>query len=191
MFFDDILITGSTGEEHLKALDEVLSRLEKAGLRVKRRKCKFMQTSVDYLGYRIDAAGLHPLEEKVEAIRDAPMPKSITEFKSYIGLLSYYGKFLPNLSSTLYPLYQLFQKDQPWEWVAQQDKAFNKSKQFLMSAKFLAHYDPSLKLTLACDASSYGLGAVLAHKMPDGSEHPTGYASCTLSVIIPSWRRKA
>ena len=110
--FDDILITGST-EEHLKALEVVLSHLEKAGLRVKRRKCKFMRTSVDYLGYRIDAAGLHPLEDKVEAIRGAPMPKAVTELKSYIELLSYYGKFLPNLSSTLYLLYQLLQKDQP------------------------------------------------------------------------------
>ena len=60
-------------------------------------------------------------------------------------------------------------------------EAFNKSKQLLMSAKFLAHNDPSLKLTLACDASSYGLGAFLAHKMPDGSEHPIGYTSRTLS----------
>ena len=122
VFCDDILITGCTEEEHLKALEEVLSHLEKAGLRIKQRKCKFMQTSVDYLGCRIDAAGLHPLEDKVEAICDAPMPKSVTELKYYIGLLSYYGKFLPNLSSSLYPLYQLLQKDQPWEWGAQQEK---------------------------------------------------------------------
>ena len=62
---------------------------------------------MDYLGYRIDAAGLHSLEGRAEEIRNAPMPKSITELKYYIGFLSYYGKFLPNLSSTLYPLYQL------------------------------------------------------------------------------------
>ena len=74
-----------------------------------------MQSSVSYLGYKLEAKGIHPLEDKVVAIRDAPTPRSITELKSYIGLLSYYGKFLPNLLSALYPLYQLLQKGQPWK----------------------------------------------------------------------------
>ena len=115
----------------------------------------------------------------MDAICDAPTPSSVTELKSYIGFLSYYGKFLPNLSSMLYPLYQLLQKDQGWIWGKKQEEAFKKSKQLLTSAKLLAHFDPTQKMTLACDASSYGLGAVLAHKMPDISERPIGYASRT------------
>ena len=99
VFFDDILVTGHTQADHLTTLNKVLARLEQAGLRVKSKKCKFMQSSVSYLGYKLDAKGIHPLEDKVVAIQDAPTPRSITELKSYIGLLSYYGKFLPNLSS--------------------------------------------------------------------------------------------
>ena len=181
VFFNDILVTGHTKADHLTTLNKVLARLEQAGLRVKSKKCKFMQSSVSYLGYKLDAKGIHPLEDKVVAIRDAPTPRSITELKSYIGLLSYYGKFLPNLSSALYPLYQLLQKGQPWKWGVEQKKAFVQSKQLLMSAKVLIHFDSSQDLTLACDASSYGLGAVLAHKTNDGSERPIAYASRTLS----------
>ena len=181
MYLDDILITGSTEDEHLRALEEVLDRLDKAGLRVKQSKCEFMRPSVDYLGHRIDATGLHPLQDKVRAIREEPTPKSVHELKSYLGILTYYGKFLPNLSSTLHSLYQLLKKDTPWSWGAAQAKAFEVSKKLLTSAKCLAHFDSNQKLTLACDASGYGLGAVLAHKMPDGSEKPIGYASRTLT----------
>ena len=181
VYLDDILITGASEEAHLQTLDEVLSRLEKAGLRVKGKKCEFMRPSVTYLGHRIDAAGLHPLQDKVQAIKEAPEPKSVTELKSYLGMLTYYGKFLPNLSSTLHPLHKLLKKDAPWSWTAEQRKAFAASKDLLTSTKFLAHFDPSHKLTLACDASAYGLGAVLAHKMPDVSEKPIGYASRTLT----------
>ena len=96
VYLDDILVTGSTEQEHLKALDEVLSRLSKAGLRVKRSKCEFMRTSVTYLGHKIDSAGLHPLQEKIEAITNAPTPTSVQELRSYLGILMYYGKFLQN-----------------------------------------------------------------------------------------------
>ena len=100
VYLDDILITESTNKEHLEALEQVLSRLERAGLRVKWKKCEFMKESVEYLGHKIDATGLHPLPAKVKAIREAPKPQSVHKLKSYLGILTYYGKFLPNLSST-------------------------------------------------------------------------------------------
>jgi len=100
VYLDDILITGRTDAEHIETLDKVLSRLEDAGLRLKRNKCVFMAESVDYLGHRIDQEGLHPTEEKLEAVRDAPKPRNVTELRSYLGLLTYYSKFLPNLAST-------------------------------------------------------------------------------------------
>ena len=90
VYLDDILITGSTVEAHLKALEEVLSRLQHAGLRVKQKKCVFMRPSVTYLGHVIDANGLHPLSDRVRAIKDAPTPRSVYELKSYLGMLSYY-----------------------------------------------------------------------------------------------------
>ena len=184
-YLDDILIAGSSEEQHLQMLDEVLGRLEKAGLRVKPKKCEFMRTSVTYLGHRVDESGLHPLTLKMQAIRDAPTPESVPKLQSYLGMLSYYGKFMPKLSSTLSPLYHLLKKDIPWEWGPEQERAFQESKNMLTAETFIAHFDPELPLTLACDASGYGLGAVLAHKLPDklpdGSEKPIGFASRTLS----------
>ena len=93
VFFDDILVTGHTQADHLTTLNKVLARLEQAGLRVKSKKCKFMQSSVSYLGYKLKAKGIHPLEDKVVAIQDAPTPRLITELKSYIGLRLTTGNF--------------------------------------------------------------------------------------------------
>ncbi len=181
VFIDDILITGSTEAEHLQRLGEVLRRLEQAGLRVKKGKCQFLAPAVTYLGHRIDAEGLHPLPDKVKAVHEAPAPRDVTELKSFLGLLTYYGKFLPKLATHLAPLYGLLKKDHPWKWGQQQKDAFQKSKELLTSSRLLVHFDPKLDLILACDASAYGIGAVLAHRMPDGTEKPVGYASRTLS----------
>ena len=181
VYLDDILITGKDDEEHLKSLEEVLSRLKKSGLRLKRDKCFFFQKEVEYLGYKIDANGLHPTEKKLQAIKDAPAPRNTAELKSYLGLLSYYGKFLPNLSQELAPLYKLLKKSTRWLWTQCEQSAFEKSKALLSSKSVLVHFDPSREILLACDASSYGIGAVLSHKMPDGSERPIAFASRTLS----------
>ena len=101
MYIDDILITSATEADHLKSLEEVLRQLARAGLRVKKNKCKLMVPSVSYLGHVIDANGLHPLPDKVQAIEDAPMPKNVTELKSYLGLLTYYGNSFLILLLTL------------------------------------------------------------------------------------------
>ena len=88
VYLDDILITGPSDEEHLRALQQVLERLDKPGLRIRRDKCTFMSPSVIYLGHKIDAEGLHPVADKVKAIVDAPRPQSVHELESYLGLLS-------------------------------------------------------------------------------------------------------
>ena len=148
---------------------------------MKQSKCEFMRESVTYLGHRIDSDRLHPLADRVRAIREAPKPTSVTSLKAYLGMLTYYSKFLPKLSTTLYPLYQLLRKGVPWRWGKKQARAFLASKDLLTSDKCLTHFDSTLKLSLACDASEYGIGAVLSHTMDDGSERPVGYASRTLS----------
>ena len=104
VYLDDILITGDNEEEHLSTLNAVLTRLQESGLRLKRGKCTFLAPSVEYLGYCIDKQGLHPTNEKVKAIKEAPAPKNITQLKAYLGLLSYYSRFLPHLPSILAPL---------------------------------------------------------------------------------------
>ena len=152
-----------------------------AGLRLKKSKCVFMAASVEYLSHRIDAQGLHPIPEKVEAVKNAPRPKNVTELKSYLGLLSYYTKFLPNLSTVLAPLYQLLRADVSWHWGREQSQTFQKSKDLLLSSQVLVHFDPSWEIVLACDASDYGLGTVLSHRLPDGSEKPVAFVSSTSS----------
>ena len=137
--------------------------------------------SVTYLGHKIDAEGLHPLPDKVQAIQEAPSPTNVQELKAYLSLLTYYSRFLSNMSTVLSPLYQLLQKDIKWRWTTNENNAFLASKDLLTSSSLLVHFNPNLKLILACDASAYGIGAVLAHKYPDSSERPIGYASRSLT----------
>ena len=181
MYIDDILITGKSEEEHLRYLAEVLQRLKDPGMRLKKSKCCFLLPEVEYLGHRISSEGLHPTEEKVQAVRSAPRPQNVTQLKSFLGLVSYNGKFLPNLASTLAPLYRLLQKRTTWSWGASQEEAFTGAKAQLTSSCLLVHYESQRELVLACDASPYGIGAVLSHKMDDGTEKPVAFASRTLS----------
>ena len=181
VYIDDILITGPTIEEHLSTLDKVLEKLGVANLRLNKPKCFFLQPSIEYLGHIIDKDGLHPTEEKVRAIKEAPKPRNISELRSFFGIINYYSRFLPNLSTKLAPLYQLLQKDTKWTWGRKQNEAFKAAKSALQDDSLLVHYDESKPLVLACDASQYGLGAVLSHVMEDGKERPVAYASRTLT----------
>ena len=182
VYIDDILVIGDSNESHLANLCEVLIRLEDAGLRLKKNKCVFMAPSVTYLGHKIDGEGLHPIAEKKKAVNDAPNPRNVQELKSYLGLLNYYGNVLPNLSAELVPLYKLLRAEQKWKWSERETAAFQKLKDLLTSSQLLIHFDPQKQLILSCDASAYGIGAVLAHRMSDGSEKPIGYVSRTLSA---------
>ena len=85
------------------------------------------------------------------------------------------------MTNTLFPLYRLLKKDVRWRWTNTKEEAFETSRRLLTSTQVLTHFDPNLELVLSCDASSYGVGAVLAHKFPDGSEKPVAFASCTLT----------
>ena len=116
VYIDDILVAGTTEEVHLNTLKVALTRLKKAGLHLKKCKCHFMLPSVVFLGHQIDAQGLNPLPEKVKTIKDVPKPRNVSELKSYLGLLSYYSEFLPNLSTILAPLYELLQASTKWDW---------------------------------------------------------------------------
>ena len=148
---------------------------------MKKAKCVFLQDSVTYLGHKIDRNGVHTTPSKVEAINKAPKPQNQQQLKSFLGLLHYYGKFIPSLSTILHPLNQLLKANARWKWSKECDEAFEEAKQKLVSAPVLAHYDPTLPLRLAGDASSYGVGAVISHIYPNGQERPIAYASRTLS----------
>ena len=181
VILDDMVITGKTEEEHLKTLELVLARLKDYGLKVNPAKCKFFQDSVVFCAHRIDKEGIHKTEDKIEAVINAPRPQDISELRSWVALVNYYHRFLPNLSTVLYPLHQLLHIDKKWHWSSECDQAFDKTKKMIASNLVLAHYDENLPLKLHCDASSRGLGAVISHMYPDGSERPLSFASRSLS----------
>ena len=151
-------------------------------MRLKQDKCSFMLTEVEYLGYNISNRGLRPSENKVKALKDAPRPTNSSQLKSFVGLANYYSRFLPRLSTTLAPLYELLKQKTTWSWSTEHEKAFQTVKDQLSSSTTLAHYDPNQKLLLTCDASSYGLGAVLSQQVDDGTERPIAFASRSLST---------
>ena len=125
----------------------------------------------------MNAQGIHTSPRKVQAVSEARSPQNRQELRSIVGLINYYGKFIPDLASILHPLHALLRANQPWSWSNACEKAFQKVKK----APILAHYDPELPLVLAADASAYGLGAVLSHRFANGSERPVAYASRTLT----------
>ena len=186
VYIDDVLVTGHTEEEHMVNLAEVLRRMASAGMRLKRDKCFFMMSQVHYLGHTVSAKGIQPTQDKVRAVKDAPAPTNLHQLKSFIGLINFYAKFLPNLSTVLAPLYVLLQKNRPWTWGPSQQRAFQQAKERLLASSLLVHFTPTQPVLLAADASPYGLGAVLSHTMADGSERPIAYASRSLT---PTERR--
>lgn len=119
VFLDDVCVTGPTRQDHLNNLRAVLGRLSKMGFTVKREKCSFLQKSVKYIGFIIDKTGLRPNPKKIEAICEAPTPNDVTQLKSFLGMLNYYGKFIPNLSIILHPLHALLRKGITWDWNSQ------------------------------------------------------------------------
>ena len=178
VYVDDILVTGRDEDEHLRHLEEVLKRLKEAGLTVKREKCQFMARSIEYLGHRIDAEGLHPTAEKVEAMKRAPCPRNVTELKSFLGIINYYGKFVPGLVTTLAPLYELLRKRATWIWADSQRRAFRKAKQALSSSSVLVHYDSQRPtVTLRC--------LPLRHRRSvDSGIRGWSRATCSLCVTV-------
>ena len=125
-----------------------------------------MAPSVTYLGHKIDKDGIHPLAEKVQAVQKAPEPKSVTELKVYLGLLRYYGRYMPNLAHMIAPLYHLLCASTPWQWTSQEQNTFEASKELLAAPRVLAYYDPQLPLVLACDAPPYWLGCHVGSLLP-------------------------
>ena len=168
-YLDDILITGVTRKEHTQNLKNVLSRLQKFGLRLNEAKCKFFQTKIEFLGHVITPNGISPTEQRVDNILQAPAPKTKSELKSFLGLMTYNSKFIPSVASVLHPLYQLLRKDSRWQWTVKCQDAFDKAKVLMSQSPVLVHYDVNKPIKLYCDASPHGVGACLMH-IVDGVE---------------------
>ena len=180
-FIDDILVTGCNEAEHLSNLEAVFQKIQEYGLRLKLRKCKFFQESVEYLGQVVSREGVHPSRKKVEAILKVQPPTDLSELRSFLGMVNHYGKFIQSLADLSAPLNKLLRKDTPWQWTSECQQSFDQIKEALTSTRVLAHYDSKLPVGLAYDASAVGVGAVLFHRYEDGAERPIAYASKSLT----------
>ena len=138
---DDVLVSGKNDAEHWDNLEEVLRRLAEANLRLNQEKCTFMAPEVTYCGHVIDRNGVRTVPEKVQAIVEAPAPQTVTQLQSYLGMLNFYHRYLPNVSTVLAPLHMLLKSGVMWQWGKQQEKAFAESKQLLLRSTVLVHFD--------------------------------------------------
>ena len=179
---DDILISGKTDKEHLINLESVLRILKESGLTLKASKCSFMQPEVVFCGFIISQEGCRPTTQNVEAVKDVPRPTNVRELRAFLGMANYYNAYLPRMASITEPLHNLLRKNVFWKWSKNSEEAFQKVKTLLCNAPLLAHFDPSKKIIVHCDASPHGVGAVLSQEQDDGSEKPVSFASRTLSM---------
>nr|VZH95151.1 unnamed protein product [Spirometra erinaceieuropaei] len=180
-YLDDIIIVGSSPAELQDRVCAVLERVQEYGFRLRADKCQLFLDSIKYLGFVFDVTGLHPDPENIRAIQRMPAPKNVSQLRSFLGLISYYSAFLPSLHDVRAPLNRLLQKDAPWCWYPNCEQAFAQLKSMLSSDPQLTHYDPTLPIVVAADASNHGVGAVISHTFPDGSEKAIMHASRTLN----------
>ena len=180
-YLDDIVVGGATEQEHNQRLKQVLERLGHHNVILNREKCVVGLTEIEYLGHKLSRKGIQPTQGKVTAITQAEAPTNVKTLRAFLGLINYYGKFLPNLASTLSPLSDLTKKDNIWHWEEKHAIAFQDAKNKLSTSTVLVHYSPTLPLIVSSDASNVGLGAILAHKTPGGGERPVAYTSRKLS----------
>ncbi|KAM3961452.1 LOW QUALITY PROTEIN: uncharacterized protein ACR2FA_004568 [Aphomia sociella] len=182
VLIDDIIVSGRTMIEMHQRLDIVLTLIKNAGLRLNKNKCKLAREKVEFLGYVIDADGIHPAPSKVDAIMNTPEPKNIQELQAFLGLYNFYERFIPHKATTLEPLHRLLDKSHTWQWTDKEQSSFDKAKRLLSFDVTLVHYDLNKPLVLTCDSSEYGVGVVLSHVMEDGLERPIAMGSRTLHV---------
>ncbi|XP_072768318.1 uncharacterized protein [Nerophis lumbriciformis] len=177
-YLDDIVIHSTSWSLHLQHLDAVLGALRRAGLTVNAKKCRVGLTETDYLGYTIGRGCVKPQARKVERIREWPRPLTKKQVKSFIGLVSYYQKFIKNFSTIATPMYELTRNKLPHHvtWTAEAETAFNMLKKALSEEPVLKAPDFSQPFILHTDASGTGIGAVLA-QLVDGEEHPVTFIS--------------
>ena len=180
VYLDDILVSGTDAASHISNLRQLLQRLQERGVRCNKDKCLFAQPAVEYLGHILSRRGVAK-SHKADAVVAMPEPRDVPELRSFLGSVNFYRKFLPNLATVTEPLHRLTRKDTPWKWTAEEQGAFQQLKEMLSADTVLAHFDPSLPVGIACDASQVGIGAVLFHRWADGSERPIANASKSLN----------
>ena len=181
VYIDDILVFSKTLEEHLLHLERVLKRIIDVGLKLKPAKCQFFRQEVEYLGHTITPLGLKTSNRHVTAVDQFPTPTHIREVRRFLGMVSYYRRFIPSFAKIAHPLHALTRKDAQFEWTHECQEAFETLKKQLISAPVLGYPRFDAPFVLETDASIDGLGAVLSQTQEDGKLHPIAYASRALT----------
>lgn len=177
-YLDDLLSTGRTFEESFQKLEEILGLLFNAGLTLNLKKCFFFQSELDYLGYQISEFGLRPGTKKTRAVSEFPTPTNVHQVRQFVGLASFFRRFVYNFASLAKPLTKLTKADAGWQWGSEQESAFQEIKSKLISRPILALYDPNHATEVHCDASKIGVGGVLFQKSdPEEQLRPVAYFS--------------
>lgn len=177
-YLDDLLSVGSTIEEAIDKLKEILKLISTAGLTLNLKKCNFLQSEIDYLGYEISETGLRPGNKKIQAVAEFPVPQNVHQVRQFVGLASFFRRFIFNFATIARPLTKLTKADFAWQWNEEQELAFQELKSRLVSRPVLALYNPQFHTEVHCDASKFGVGGVLLQKAePELPLRPVAYFS--------------
>ena len=182
VYLDDVIIFGKSFDEALNHLDHVLRAVKGANLKLNLRKCSFFKEEVKFLGHSVSSRGVAPDPDKVSSVRDFSRPQNVQDVRRFIGLASYFRKFMPQFSTVAKPLLRLTEDRARFVWDESCETSFCELKRLLTTAPVLAFPDFDEEFVLTTDASSIGLGAVLSQRI-SGSERPVAYASRCLTKV--------
>lgn len=181
VYIDDILLASENMDEHLALLSEVLRCIATNGLELQINKCQFAYSSIEYLGFVVSSEGIKPGTRKLEAVQKFPTPTSVKNVRSFLGLCSFFRRFIPGFAQCANPLYRLTHNEVPFDFDEKCIYSFETLKELLMSAPVLSIYDPTRETELHTDASKLGYGAVLLQRQTDNKFHPVAYFSKSVS----------
>jgi hypothetical protein len=175
-YIDDIIIFSTDFQTHMSDLAEVLDLIISGGVKLSLPKCKFAQTTIDYLGYRVDGSGLRPNPDKVKSLQEFPIPKKQKNVRQFLASVGFYRQFIHDFSGISAPLSNLLRKNRKWSWGNAEQAAFDKLKSAMLSAPILKHPDFSKQFEIHTDASIESIAGVLMQKY-DNIPFPIAYFS--------------
>jgi len=164
VYIDDILIPSNNVEENLDVLKQTLLLLKSYEFTLNYSKCKFLRKTIEYLGYVVSPSGITLSDRHVNAVKNFPKPRNEHELQRFLGLTSYFRKFIPNFASIAKPLHNLLRKTDEFQFDNQCVEAFNKLKDHLISFPVLRLYNPTLETELRTDVSIIALVAILIQR---------------------------